>query len=259
MVNHSPRPQSELKIVTAIGRELERAAERDRQRSRLRRPFYGRGARTLALGFVCLLAVATTAGAAAGVLDVGSVIPGGKPTGPPENRLDVDETILASGIAPVAGPWQIRTYKSKGIVYQGEVLEQAGAPCIRLVLTDPPAGTLLTGSGFCGEAGNSGFDIADVPVRDSSGRVVVLLFGHTPEGAAGVELTAGGGKRIRVDTLEGPADVPGDVWEMTVPPDLENARVDWLHQDGTAAGADLNASIHLDRGRRLASGPPTGG
>jgi hypothetical protein len=218
------------------------------------------GTGTLVIGFLCLLAAATTAGAASGVLDVGSVIPGGKPTGPPENRLDVDETILAKGTDPVAGPWQIRSYKSKGMgVYHGEVLEPAGLPCIRLVLIDPPVGTLLTGSGFCGEAGKGGFDIADVPVRDSSGRVVVLLFGHAPEDAAGVELTAGGGTRIRVNTLEGPADVPGDVWQITTPPDLESARVDWLHADGRAAGADLDASIHLDRGRRLASSPPTGG
>lgn len=251
-------PHSELKIVAEIGREFERALERDRQRATLRRSFHRRGVRGFALGFICLLAAAATAGAAAGVLDVGSVIQGGKPTGPPENRVEVDETILAKGIAPVAGPWEIRSWTSQESVYQGEVIEPAGLPCIRLVLSDPPAGSQMTGSGFCGEAGKAGFDMSGLPVRDSSGRVVVLLFGRAPEGAAAVKLTARGGRNVQVGTLEGPADVPGDLWQVTTSPDVENARVDWLRHDGTAAGADLDASIQLDTPRRLASAPRPG-
>ena len=237
-----------------LGQEFERVLESGHERPKVRYPFARRLPPTLALGIASLLVAATAAGAATGVLDVGSVIPGGEPSGPPENRLPVEQTILAKGTAPVAGPWEITTYKGQGIVVDGETLEQAGSSCIRLVLSDPPVGAPFAASGFCGESGGGGFDISDVPVRDRSGHVEVLLFGHAPEDAAHVELTGDPGTQIRVDTVDGPDRVVGDVWEMTVPPDLPNAHVDWVHQDGTRARADLDVTPWLDRGKGLAKG-----
>ena len=256
MTEHEDTSQSGLTIVTALGREFERVLERDRGSSRLRRQFHRRTSGMLVLGFACAIAAAAAAGAATGALDVGSVIPGGEPSGPPENQLPVEQRVLATGTAPMAGPWKVTTYKSQGIVVDGEVLEQPGSSCIRLVLSNPPARTPLAATGFCGEPANGGFDIADLPVRDSAGNVEVLLFGHAPSDAVGVVLSADNGKSIRASTLPGPANLGSDVWAMAVPVDVPNARVSWLHADGTRGGADLDldALRILDRGQRLARG-----
>jgi hypothetical protein len=224
------------------------ARERRRRHSAARRRLH----RALLVGFVAASSATATAGAVTGALDVGSVIQGGKPTGPPENRQAVDEVVLAQGMAPVAGPWQIRSFTSEETRYQGEVIEPAGLECIRLVLSDPPPGSPLVGSGFCGEAGNRGFDITDVPVRDRSGQVVVLLFGRVPEDATRVELTTGGDERTTVEPLEGPRNVTGDLWQITTPPNVTNPRVRWFSGHDIVGGT-LDAAPHLQAGKRLAS------
>lgn len=232
---------SELQIIAAVRHEFERVLEREGGRpGRLRRR------RTVGLALAGALVLATAAGAASGALDVGSVIPGGAPTGSNER---VDETVLATGTAPVAGEWRMTSYTSKEFVHGGEVIERGGLPCIRLMLVDQRRSP-LAGSGWCAEI-EDGFHAASVPFADAQGRAEVILFGIAPEDASGVEVNADGGRRIRDRTYEGPPDFPGDVWVVAAPIELSNPRVDWIDGNGTPAGADRDISGQLQRGAAL--------
>jgi hypothetical protein len=111
-----------------------------------------------------VLVVATAAAGGSGMLSPGDVILGAEPTGPPENRQGMDETVLATGTTPIAGPWRITGYKSDGAIANGEVVEPAGLPCVRLMLSAPPEGTPYGGRGFCGERGQ---DLAHRPLTDA--------------------------------------------------------------------------------------------
>jgi hypothetical protein len=218
--------------------EIDDAGRRLDRRARL-------GGRLVAVAVLAGLIAATAASAVGGVFSVGSVIPGGEPSGPPENRQTADETVLATGTSPIAGPWRMTAYESQGTVENGEVIEPAGLPCIRLMLSEPPAGTPFAGRGHCGERGSGGFDVAGLPVRDAGGRSEILLFGRTPESTSWVDVAGEGGRRLRAQLHEGPSNLSGDVWVVAAPPDLERPRVTRSDGNGRAART-LDAAHEFD-------------
>jgi hypothetical protein len=243
-VTHSRyRSTSELQVVDAIGEQLLHLEEKS-----MRRKLNPRFLRPLGLAFVGVLAVATAAGAATGALSVGSVISGGNDPGFEHDRPSPEQGVLATGTAPVAGPWRLTTYRSEGIVDgEGEIAEPKGLPCIRLLLTAPPPTNPINGSAFCLAPGKPAFNAMSVPVLDeSSGKNELILYGFAPRNAAGVELTAAG-KSIRTDTQPGSTRFPGTVWVIAAPSGIEAAELDWVDRAGNRNGAKLDASRHFDQ------------
>jgi len=237
------RSAGELKVVGAIGAQFRRLDEKA-SRSRVRRRFV----RPLALALVGALLVATAAGAATGVLTVGSIIPGGEDPGFEHDRPSPEQAVLASGTAPVAGPWRVSTYRSEGISDEhGDVLEAKGLPCIRFLLTAPPPSNPINGSAFCLAPGKQAFNMMTLPVVDeASAKNELILYGFAPRNAAGVQLTAADGNTIRTDTEPGGTRFPGTVWVIAAPPGLEAAELDWIDRSGNRAGAQLDASHDFD-------------
>jgi hypothetical protein len=231
---------SELPVIGALRREFEHALEHETRRAPPRR------GRTAGLAVAGALVLATASGAATGALDVGSEVPGGAPTG---SHQRAEERVLALGEAPVAGQWRLTSYTSKEFVHDGEVVERAGLPCIRLMLVDQRHSP-FAGSGWCAEI-EDGFYVGSVPYADAEGRTEVVLFGIAPEGAAAVELSAEGGVRIQARMYEGPASFAGDAWVVAAPLGLRDATVDWVDGSGKPAGADLDASGSFQQARTL--------
>jgi hypothetical protein len=220
-------------------------ADREDSSTRGKRRFL----RPLALAVVGALLLATAAGAATGVLSVGSVIPGGADPGFQHDGASPEQAVLATGTAPVGGPWQLTTYRSEGILDgEGNVAEAKGLPCVRFLLTAPPARNPINGSAFCLAPGKRDFNASSIPVVDeSSGKNELIVYGFAPRNAAGVQLTDAGGKSIRSGTEPGEPRFPGNVWVIAAPPGLEAAELDWVDQSGNRAGAKLDASRHFDR------------
>lgn len=195
------------------------------------------------------LAAAGIAGAATGILPVGTVIEGDEQGDSPD-RLAVDETVLANGTTPVGGPWQITSYASEGVTDQGTVVEPEGLPCIRFMLTNPPSGTPLRGSGFCGEARNDGVSIGSVPVRGPDGNIELILFGEAPEQASVIEVARSNGPTLEGATHRGPKG-SRSYWVVALPEDTEDPLVSWRGQDGQGSTSPQDASMHLDRLRNV--------
>jgi hypothetical protein len=149
--------------------------------------------------------------------------------------MAVSETIVATGTSPIAGPWRLGAYASEGMSHDGEVLEERGTPCLRLMLSVPPAGTPIAGSGFCGKTAFAGSSLA---VAGKSGETEALLFGTAPEASESVEFT-GDGTRIGAPTHEGPAGVPGDFWVIPVPRGVRDAQVAWYGANEATPGGTL--------------------
>lgn len=208
----------------------------------------------LAAAVAAGLLVAGVAVAATGVLAPGGEIAGDEPPAPGQPPTGFEETVLATGSTPIAGPWQITSHESQEIVDAGEVVQPAGLPCLRILLRTPPRqGTPIPGAGYCGEAGVDGFNVASVPASDGEGDIEVILWGPAPEEAATVQLVADGGRTMKADTYEGPPDFTGDVWVMAVPHTLGHAQVVWLDKAGREGGPRLDASSDLERGYDLES------
>lgn len=244
MANREDSATSGPRIVDAIGEQFERL-ERGASLPRVKRGLL----RPLILAFVGALLMATAAGAATGVLSVGSVIPGGGDAGFEHDGASPEQTVLSTGTTPVGGPWQLTTYRSEGIVdEQGEVVEAKGLPCIRLLLTGPPPRNPINGSAFCLAPGKPDFNASSIPVLDeSSGKSELVFYGFAPRNAAGVQLTAADGRTIRSDIEPGGPGFPGNVWVIAAPPGLEAAELDWVDRSGNHAGANRDASRDFDR------------
>lgn len=206
--------------------------------------------RTLALTGCGALLLGGGALAANSALNPGDTIHGGAPSGPPQNRMAQDQTVLLSGASPIGGPWRLVSYRSEGVRDGSTVIEPRGLTCIRLILDDPPQGSPQAGSGWCGDV-KGNFNAASLPIRDSSGRSEVLLFGNAPKSASAVKLTADGGKTDQVATRDGGTTYSGTVWAMPTAPALNNARVAWVHSNGSPDPDQRMVSDQLDRGRRI--------
>lgn len=173
-------------------------------------------------------------------LPVGTVIPKGEGTPP----RDATSTVVATGTAPVAGPWQLEVWRSHG----GP--SPPGEPpgrCLFIQLLDPPgAGGDQTGlSGFCGGLGfrkTPGFSRAQKNVEALRRRpdgtfelkraAEVLVYGRVPEQARQIVITSDGGRTIKVEPGEGPQSIPGDFFVIPVKPGLGHARINWIDEEG---------------------------
>ncbi len=224
-----------MEIVAAVGRELERAIERDQQRSRLRRL----GPRAIAVALVAALALAAAVGAATGLLRVGSVIPAGRDALPREG----DHVVVATGSAAVAGKWRMEAYASGRLTdpKKGTLYQPGGLPCIDLILLDPPAGAPTRGGGQCGRfRGAPGFGYSELRVTDARGRRERLVFGRAPERAVRVRFAVpGGGATRSVRTRPGPSGTHSDYWLMSAPPVSPDARLRWFDARGHTSGRRL--------------------
>ena len=167
---------------------------------------------------------------------VGTVIPEGEGNPP----RDADSTVVATGTAPVSGPWQLEVYRGKGLKdpKTGAVYEPAGLSCIRLVQLDSTRRARTIGaSGYCGPQ-LPGFTRGQSvpPARPAKGpppRVKeILVYGRVPERATLVVITAGDVTKIRVRPDEGPKSIPGDFYVIPVKPPLRHARINWLDHNG---------------------------
>lgn len=226
MNEHADGPRRPLRVVEALGREFDRASQREAKSSWRRHA--PRGRRAVALAAAGGLLAAGGAAAAIGIPPVGSVFRG---EGFEHNEQGVDETVVATGTAPVAGRWQLTFFRSARTEARGEVLEPAGLPCIKLKLLDPGSENRFGGGGFCGATPTFIASHPSVNLSDPGADGVILLFGRAPDQATAVELTADGGKQIRAET-QGPQNVPARYWLIAAPPGLKNARVTWLDKDG---------------------------
>lgn len=201
---------------------------------------------------------------------VGTVIPagdGGVPAAPGESA----HTVVATGNAPVSGPWQMEHSRSGRQVdaERHEIVQQRGTPCLTVVVLSPPPirGQRNRGdespfpSGYCGERfpGTPGFSRAQISVPPRHfvrgrprpwllGVREVLVYGRAPERASRVVITARGQRRFTVKTFEGPRTVRGDFYLIPVPPSLRNARVNWLDRDGNPGSPGIRLQ-HDTKGR----------
>jgi hypothetical protein len=136
-----------------------------------------------------------------------------------------DTTVVATGVAPLAGPWQLETFR------------EPGGECLGLFLmgVDPEAAVrysaicpLPTGGPPLPAFNAHAMGFPSIPPADEW-----LVFGRTPEQATAVELNRDGEVVERVETFEGPEGVEGDFYVMYLPPDLEiDARMNWLDESG---------------------------
>jgi hypothetical protein len=169
---------------------------------------------------------------------VGTVIPKGEGTPP----RPADSTVVATGRAPLTGPWQLEVTRSTGLKdpKTGETYEPEGLPCLYIHPLDPPELTSPL-SGQCGVFPRTpGFGRVqlDVPsaVRSPDGRArrvkEVLVYGRVPERAVAVVVTAAGGVRIEAKPEQGPKGVPGNFYVIPVKPGMRRARINWINRDG---------------------------
>lgn len=118
-----------------------------------------------------------------------------------------NETVVATGVAPVAGRWEMLAYRSERLADRdtGEEYQPAGLRCLGLALVDPPADIRGGLGGQCGEFPRTpGFSRIQRTIRTIGNEVrEILVFGRAPEKAAKVGLTAPGKAMIVVEPLEG--------------------------------------------------------
>ena len=205
--------------------------------------------RTGPLMMVVLLAAAGGVAVAGETLSVGRVLPGGESPGAPEYR-HTEETVLAVGTHPQVGRWRITAYRSAELVDDGEVVQPAGLPCLRLLLSRTSDGSPTAGRSYCGEHGQNGLRAAALPVVDQMGNELNVLFGEAPEAAARVALRRANHSPQSAQLHEGPASLRGDVWILVTPQSQASegrTRVDWLRSDGTAGGDEVDMTRELGR------------
>ena len=152
------------------------------------------------------------------------------PVGSVVQRADGPHVVVATGTTRVAGAWQMETYTSDRLAdpETGEEYQPAGLPCLGLVV-------LAEGGlgGQCGEFPRTpGFSPLQESVPNLGPAREILVYGRAPERASAVRVTARGEAPIEADRFEGPAGTRGDFYLVAVPPDLEDARVNWYDGAG---------------------------
>jgi hypothetical protein len=163
---------------------------------------------------------------------VGTVIPKGKA------HLETRALVVANGVAPVSGPWQIEVSRTKGERdTEGVVMWRRGY-CLWIHLLEPPDRALIGRSGFCGGPRSlgfrktPGFSRAQTvgPVRPAPKET--LVWGRVPDRAAKVVISAPGHPRIEVVPEPGPKRFPGQYYAIPVTPPMKGARINWLDESG---------------------------
>jgi hypothetical protein len=142
--------------------------------------------------------------------------------------------LVAKGTAPVAGPWRMTIYESRGSVSdEGDLYEPEGLPGIQLSLPDPPDGMPRSsaGSGLIRNA--PGFSRGQYTIRAGQGTIKdkvkeILVYGRAPERADYVRIAAPGRIRLLVKTRESPPGVPGRFWFVATSPKLRSGHMRWI-------------------------------
>jgi hypothetical protein len=152
-------------------------------------------------------------------------------------------TVVATGTAPVAGPWRMLVSESRrGMAQGGDIYEAEGLPCIDIRLLHAPRGGSL-GGGACGEIRETpGFFRAQHSVPSKPGGPVkeILLYGRAPERADTVEVSVRDSVKVAVKTRRGASGVPGRYWLIAAPARLiEGGRVYWVDRDTGKRGLGL--------------------
>lgn len=176
---------------------------------------------------------------AEGALPVGTVIPKGEGTPPRDAR----STVVATGTAPVGGPWQLEVWRNHGL--PSPPGERRGR-CLFIQLLDPGYPTGLTG--FCGGLGfrrTPGFSRAELSVPRPGRRFVeeLLVYGRVPERARAVVVTPERGTKVMVEPEEGPKSVPGDFFVIPLEPEQAPARINWLDRDGRPGSRGISVRL----------------
>jgi hypothetical protein len=145
-----------------------------------------------------------------------------------------DAEVVATGTAPVAGPWEIFTFRSERLTdpKSGEVYQPGGLGCLGVRLLDPPASHSGVVSGQCGEFPRTpGFSRSQLTVPNIAGGArEILVYGRAPEEAAWVRITFDGRGPVQVEPVEGPDGA--DYYLIAAPADASGGRVNWLDNDG---------------------------
>jgi hypothetical protein len=149
-------------------------------------------------------------------LPVGSVI----------RRDGEKHTVVATGTAPIAGPWQLEAY---------------GRRCLAILQLDPPPGDPTDLSSGCGGGSRRtpGFGRRQISVPPTKTPREILVYGWAPRSASAVVLTLGARVRARIEPFEGPPGVPGDFYLIAIPPDVKDGRVTWIDRDGRKGSPGL--------------------
>lgn len=205
-------PQLEEDLVAAAGRLAER------------RRVLPSGRPMVAVAVAGMFAAAAGAGAASGLLKVGSVIPGGERSGAGSQR--VEQIVIATSSTPVSGRWQMTSFVENG--------EQ----CLQLKLLDSGQG-MGTAAGSCGY-GSTFTAASSGTVDDAEGSNEILVYGRAPEQATTVELTAKDGQRITSKIHEGPPSVAGDFYLIAAPSGHEYALINWMDEQGIPSGDPID-------------------
>jgi hypothetical protein len=135
-----------------------------------------------------------------------------------------DATVVATGVAPVSGPWQLETF------------EDDAGQCLGVFRPEANLEREISYSAICPGS-------RDQPLPDFAAQAMAtpsiprqeeyLVFGRTPEEAAAVELTADGEVVERVETSEGPDGVSSDFYVMVLSPDPKrDGWMEWLDESG---------------------------
>jgi hypothetical protein len=161
------------------------------------------------------------------------------PVGTVINRGGESHTVVATGSAPLAGPWQMETYASTRLADpdSGEVYQPAGLRCLGLFLVDPPP--LGGAGGQCGEFPRTpGFSrMQSIPSVAGKPREL-LVYGRAPEEASAVVLTGESGFERRLKPLEGLGPADGDYYLFAVPAGM-SGRVNWVDATGEPGSPGL--------------------
>jgi hypothetical protein len=154
---------------------------------------------------------------------------------PPEAPRFPGERVVATGTAPVAGPWEMLAYESERLAdpETGEVFQPAGLRCLGLRLLNPPSDHSGGLAGQCGEFPRTpGFSRLQQTVPNAAGRGrEMLVYGRAPEEAALVRLSPDDREPIEMTPIEGPAG-EGDFYLFAVPADIAGGEVNWIDKDG---------------------------
>jgi hypothetical protein len=164
--------------------------------------------------------------------------PGSERSSPaPEDLRFPGERVVATGTAPVTGPWELLTYESERLAdpESGEVYQPAGLRCLGIRLLDPPNNHAGGVSGQCGEFPRTpGFSRVQTTVPDVAGGArEILVYGRAPEEAALVRLTPDDREPLEMKPIEGP-EGEGDFYLFAVPADIGDGDVNWIDEEGNA-------------------------
>lgn len=157
-----------------------------------------------------------------------------------------DQGVLASGTSPVGGPWELIAYESD----QSES-QPAGLPCIKLILANPPKGSPVAGTGFCGEL-DEGFGAVSLPMVSAAGTAELLIVGVAPDTSTAVVLNSDRGAAVRASTYDVGAALGGsNVFVLAAGGDRNTGSVIALDGDGHTVGKALDAAGFFDRLRAV--------